>query len=163
MKNMLSRVLTTVILTATVVLLSNCGDDGGDKTAQQTQLEKLSKTWTIAATNGARLGTTDRTSDFTGFTLTISGTYNSSNPDGPYNYSVGGSRPTPSPWPASGTWLFTGISGNTGTMQREPDDVIMSYSITSSNQLIITFECDGCDFAGSRMKQVDGVWTFTFN
>ncbi|MDH4057505.1 MAG: hypothetical protein OEU76_02015, partial [Cyclobacteriaceae bacterium] len=102
--------------------------------------------------------------DFTNFKLTISGTFNTSNPEGPYNFSVSGSRPTPSPWPASGSWTFTNIgTGDTGSLLRN-DGVPMVYTISSGGQLTISdLICTSCNYPGAKTEQVNGTWVFTFN
>jgi hypothetical protein len=161
MMNALTRTLSLVIVGGVLLVFSSCGGDDPAKSAEEVQLGKLSKTWNIVS---ATLDGTPRTADFTSFQLTISGTFNSGSPSGPYNYSVSGSRPTPSPWPNSGTWSFSGSpSGDTGVMTRQPDNLPMSYSISSSGQLVVTFTCSTCDFAGARTKAVNGNWVFTMN
>jgi PKD repeat protein len=130
-------------------------------TVEQIQLDKLSKTWNIES---AQLDGDVRTSDFTNFTLTISGTLNTSNPSGPYNYSVSGNRPDPSPWDASGTWTFTYIgTGDSGSLLRN-DGVPMNYTISGNGKLTISnLICSACDYEGARTKAVNGNWTFVFN
>jgi len=158
---MMTRIVSLTIVASALVFLSNCGDDDPKKTDQQIQLEKLSKTWNIVS---ASLDGTNRTADFTNFKLTIGGTYNSTNPNGPYSYSVTGSRPTPSPWDANGTWSFvnTGTT-DTGSLLRN-DGVPMIYTISSSGQLTISdLICSSCNYAGARTEQVNGTWTFVFN
>ncbi len=162
---LLTRTLSLLTIASLALFFANCGggSDGGSS-KEKTQLKKLSKTWSLAtAPNSAKLGSDDRTADFTGFTLEITGTYNSDSPEGPYNYEVGGSRPDPSPWPASGTWEFANISsGNEGNLVRE-DDVVMHYKINSSGQLVLNVQCLACDYEGARTSEVNGDWTFTFN
>jgi hypothetical protein len=161
---LLTRILSLLTIVSLSLFFVNCGGGGGGGTSKEkTQLKKLSKTWSIATTNGADLDGDDRTADFTNFKLTISGTYDSDSPEGPYQYSVTGSRPDPSPWPASGTWEFVNISsGNEGNLVRE-DDVTMHYKINSNGQLVLNVQCLACDYAGARTSEVNGTWTFTFN
>lgn len=126
---------------------------------EQIQLEKLSKTWNIVS---AALDGTDHTSDFADFQITFSGTYNSSQPEGPYSFSVAGSRPTPSPWPAAGDWSF-GPNVNSQII-RSIDEAGMLYTFNGDNtQLTLQFLCNSCDFTGSRVKSIDGPWTFVLN
>ena len=154
-----------VILVGSVLVLSNCKDPKDAADPMKVQLGKLSKTWTMISPNGAIYdGTDDRsTPEFTGFTLTLSGTFSSSSPEGPYSYSVGGSRQEPSPWPTSGEWSFNSVDkgSDSGTIVRS-DDVPMTYNINSSGQLVITFTCpEGvCNYLGA--KTVEGTWQFTF-
>ncbi len=159
----LARTVSLVVLVSAVVLMSNCGGDDPEKSAQEIQLGKLSKTWNIVS---ASLGGANRTGDFTNFKLTITGTFNSNAPNGPYNFSVSGARPTPSPWPANGTWSFVNIgTGDSGSLVRN-DGVPMVYTINSSGQLTISdLICTSCDYAGAagRTEAVNGNWTFVFN
>ncbi len=149
-----------MILCAVMVLFSNCGDDGGAKPPEQVQLERLSKTWNIVS---ASLDNANRTGDFNNFKLTMSGTFNASTPNGPYAYSVSGSRPTPSPWPVNGTWNFVSLgSGDSGTIVRE-DNVTITYSISSTGTLTMNFTCTSCNYPGGRVDAVNGNWVFTFN
>lgn len=128
-------------------------------TVEQIQLEKLSKTWNIVS---ALRDGTDFTSEFNGFQITFSGTYNSSQPEGPYTFTVSGSMPTPSPWPPSGDWLF-GPNVNSEII-RSIDEAGIFYTFNGDNsQLTLSFVCNGCDFTGGRVKSVDGPWTFVFN
>lgn len=158
---MLTRILSLAIIASALVLFSNCGSDDPEKTAQEVQLGKLSKTWNIVS---ASLDGNNRTAEFTNFKLSITGTFNSSSPNGPYNYSVTGSRPTPSPWDASGTWSFSNVgTGDSGSLIRN-DGVPMVYSISSNGQLTISdLICTSCNYAGARTEQVNGTWTFVFN
>ncbi len=161
MMKILARVVSFVILASAVVFMSNCGGKDPAPIAQQVQLGKLSKTWNIVS---ASLDGANRTGDFTNFKLTITGTFNSNAADGPYNFSVSGDRPTPSPWPASGTWSFVNIgTGDSGSLVRN-DGVPMVYSINSSGQLTISdLDCEECDYPGARTEAVNGLWTFVFN
>ena len=159
-----SRMVSLAVIACVLMVFSNCGSDGAATPPEKIQLEKLSKTWNIES---AMLGTTTRTPDFANFKLTISGTFNTSDPAGPYNFSVSGSRPSPSPWAASGTWEFTniGTSGDTGSILRN-DGVPMVYAINSSGQLTISdliCTTSNCNHAGGRTDQVEGIWVFTFN
>ncbi len=156
----LTRTLSLVTVASLALFFANCGGDGGGGSAKEkTQLKKLSGTWEIVS---ADLDGDDRTADFTSFKLTIGGTYNSDTPEGPYSFSVTGSRPDPSPWPASGTWTFANISGNEGNLLRD-DDVPMHYKIASNGQLTLNVECAACDYAGARTTEVNGTWTFVLD
>lgn len=155
-----TRLASLMIVAGALVFFSNCGGDDPKPTAEEVQLGKLSSTWNIVS---ATLDGTTRTTDFTEFTLTISGTFNTTNPTGPYNYSVSGSRPTPSPWPANGQWSFATVgTGDTGSFLRS-DDVPITYSIASNGQLTLTFDCEDCDYAGNRTKEVNGTWVFVLD
>jgi hypothetical protein len=157
--------LAVLFIAALVLLFANCGGGGNEAAPEKVALEQLKKTWTIASSNGAKLGTQDRTGDFTGFTLTFSGSFNSGSPSGPYTFTVGGTRPTPSPWPASGSWNFAGEpSKNNGSIVRINDGIGIVYSINSSGQLTLQFTCSDCTHDGSaKTSQVNGTWTFVMN
>lgn len=161
----LTRTLALSTLASIALFFANCGGDGGGGSAKEkAQLKKLSKTWEIVS---ADLDGDDRTADFTDFTLTISGEYNSDNPEGPYDYDVTGSRPDPSPWPGAsdgngGTWTFANISGNEGNLLRD-DSVPMHYKIGSNGQLTLNVECAACNYEGARTTEVNGKWTFVFD
>lgn len=156
----LTRTLSLITVASLVLFFANCGGDGGGGSAKEkTQLKKLSGIWEIVS---ADLDGDDRTADFTNFTLTIGGTFNSDTPEGPYTFSVSGSRPDPSPWPASGTWTFANISGNEGNLLRD-DDVPMHYRIASNGQLTLEVECAACDYDGARATEVNGPWTFVLD
>lgn len=157
----LTRTLSLITVASLVLFFANCGGDGGGGSAKEkTQLKKLSGIWEIVS---ADLDGDDRTADFTNFTLTIGGTFNSDTPEGPYTFSVSGSRPDPSPWPASGTWTFANISGNEGNLLREDDDVPIHYKIASNGQLTLNVECAACDYDGARTTEVNGTWTFVLD
>lgn len=161
----LIRTLSLLTLASIALLFANCGSDGGSETPKEkTQLGKLAKTWNIVS---ADLDDDDRTADFSNFKLVISGTFDSDNAEGPYDYDVTGSRPDPSPWPGAsdgngGTWTFASISGNSGNLLRN-DGVPMSYQINSNGQLVLMLTCSACDYEGARTLKVNGDWTFTFN
>lgn len=162
---LLTRTLSLLTIASLALFFANCGgDDGNDTPKEKDQLKKLSEVWLLETPEGADLGGDDRTDDFTNFKLTMGGSYNSDTPEGPYTYSVGGSRPTPSPWPASGSWTFVNFqSGNEGNLVRD-DDVPMHYKINSTGQLILTVQCAECDYAGAaKLLEVNGTWTFIFN
>ncbi|MCU0358372.1 MAG: DUF5004 domain-containing protein [Cyclobacteriaceae bacterium] len=157
---LLNKLTSIATLILVVVLLSNCDDGGDSKPPEQVQLEKLSKTWNVVS---ATLDNNNRTGDFNNFKLTFSGTFNPNSPNGPYAFSVSGSRPTPSPWAASGSWSFSALgTGDSGTLLRD-DGVAMTYSIASNGTLTLNFTCASCNYPGGRVDAVNGSWVFTFN
>jgi hypothetical protein len=162
MKMRISIKSLSLILIAASALSFSCGGGGAETPKEKIQLGKLSKQWSIVS---AKLGSETKTSEFNNFKLTISGTFSKNSPEGPYNYSVSGSRQEPSPWPASGTWQFNSIgSGDSGSIVRLDDDIAIEYVI-QNNQLTITFNCpEGvCDYPGARAGSVQGDWEFVFN
>ncbi len=151
----LARILSLIILLAVATLYTSCGgDDGPTKTQEEIQLEKLkANPWNISSVT---LDGTNRLTDFTNLKLTFGGTFVTG---GTYTYSFTGSRPNPSPWPASGTWEFGPTA--TSMMVRLDDDLPMNYTLTDT-QLTITFTYSGAGFAGGRVEQVEGNWEFIF-
>lgn len=162
---LLTRTLSLLTIASLTLFFANCGgDDGNGKSEEEVQLGKLKKTWNIVS---AELQGVDRTADFTGFTLTITGTYDKDAIAGdyPYDFSVGGSRPTPSPWPGppgAGTWEF---GGDPETLIVRDDEIGIVYSINSNEQLTLTFTCPegGCQYPGNRTSQVVGTWEFVLD
>lgn len=161
----LSRSLSSLSIFS-LVLFFSCGDDGGGADPRKGQLQKLSKQWSIVSADLDN-SAANETTGFTNFKLTIGGTFNSSNPEGPYTYTVSGSRPTPSPWPGEdeghgGEWTFVGDPvGDSGLILRD-DGIGMEYEINGS-ELTLTFNFTGTGYEGARTAEVNGNWTFVFN
>lgn len=153
----LSRILSLLVIASLGLAYVGCGGkDKGEDDVEKTQLAKLAAVWTVSSVT---LDGAPRT-DFPGLTLTISGTFDSTNPKGPYNYSFTGTRPNPSPWPVNGQWSF-GANTLTQLVRHDNPDLDMSYELTDS-QLTISFNYTGEGFTGSRVSQVKGNWTFVF-
>lgn len=166
MKMKLRLKLLSIVTILSLAVFSNCGGDDAATPAQKTELGKLSGTWTVSSVtddNGPR-------ADFAGMTLTLSGTFNSSTPDGPYNYAVAKPSPfpSPSPWPkpgeTDGKWSFVAISSAGDQVLRDPgsaDQVSMKYTISGST-LTVEFTVSGSGWAGGKVSNVTGNWTFVF-
>jgi len=152
----LARILSLIVVASAATLLMNCDSGGGGETpAEELELNKLNGTWTMTT---ADLDGTDRSDDFDNLVLTISGTFsNSTNPT--YNFSFTGSRPNPSPWPANGTWRFESVPNK--IIRRLTDDQLIDYQV-SDTQLTMEFNYQGAGFAGGRVGEVAGDWTFVF-
>lgn len=158
---LLTRTLSLLTIASLALFFANCGggSDGGTS-KQKTQLKKLSKVWNIST---ATLDGDDRVADFTNFKLTIGGVFNSDNPNGPYDYSVQGNMPDPSPWPGSGDWIFSSITSNQGNIVRDPgtaDEIGMTYKLQSDGTLRIALTVP--EDAGWRTNEVSGDWVFVF-
>lgn len=151
------RLLTVAIVVGATTTLMNCGDSGGGGSSQEeTQLKKLAGTWTMTTVT---LDGNSRTGDFTDLKLTVSGTFNGTG--GTYAYSFTGTRPNPSPWPASGTWQFD--ANPSSQIVRLDDGQKINYSLSNGDaQLTLEFNYQGAGFAGSRIQQVNGNWQFVF-
>lgn len=154
----LTRILSLSLVATAALFYSGCGSKGGGTdSAQKVQLAKLTKTWTLTT---ATLDGKDRTSDFANLKLTVSGTYSK---DGDtYTYSFTGSRPNPSPWPASGTWQFGANPATDLTRLDDTPPQALTYTV-SDTQLDIKMTYSGTGFAGSRVNQVTGNWEFVFS
>jgi len=125
---------------------------------ERVQLAKLSNTWTVSSVT---LDNTSKLADFTDFKLTLTGTFNESTPQGPYQYSVAGKRPSNNPWPPTGgTWSF-GATPSEDLIRHDNPDLAINYTVTDT-QLILTFTYLGDGYTGSRISQVSGNWVFTF-
>lgn len=145
----------------TLAVLFSCGGDGGSGAApEKAQLAKLSKTWELGEFTFEG-GDSDQIE--TNFSITFSGTFNSGQPEGPYNFTVEGTQ-TPSPFPADGTWTFAAVDGNSGQISLGEDNLAISYAILSNGELRLMFECETCNYDGARssaVTSVNGVWEFT--
>ncbi len=154
----LSTLGTLFVLAVLSLFFYQCSKDNPAPPAEQVQLDKLKKTWNLVSVT---LDGADKKAPAgqiqTSFALTVSGTFNASNPKGPYNFTVTGTE-APSPWPASGTWVF----GDDAESQiiRQNDNVAITYSLSPSGQLTLTFVCSGCNYPGARTETVDGNWVF---
>lgn len=144
-----------------VVIASSCKKKDDPDPTEKIQLEKLVGSWTVTS---AKLDGTTR-DDFSTVAIAISGTFNSSAPEGPYQYVVSGTRPNPSPWPASGSWIFGDGEAAKSVIIRDAgtaDEVQMTYVLSSDgNTLTLEFNVSGSGWAGSaRTEQVEGDWEF---
>ena len=124
---------------------------------EEAQLKLLSKTWNL---NSATFGPgSDRTSDYTGMTLTLSGTFNST-PGTKYNYSRSSLTVT-SPWPSSGTWAFE-PNDPANLIIRTEDNLLITYNVTATT-LILSFDYTsmGAGYPG-RVSSINDTWEFVF-
>lgn len=150
------------LLIAVVLTLSACKGKKDPDPTEKIQLTKLAKTWTISS---AELDGQSR-DDFSTLSLVVSGTFNSSSPEGPYQYTVSGTRPNPSPWPASGTWKFGDGEAAKSVLIRDTgvNEVQMTYTLSGDGKtLTLNFTVTGSGWAGSsRVNLVEGAWEFVF-
>jgi hypothetical protein len=149
------KVLFLVIVAVFFVSLSGCKKpEPTPPTPEEEQLEKLKQTWKIEKVT---LDGAVKTTDYTAFTLLISGTAGASS----FSYTASG-RPATSPWPASGTWIFG--ADPLSDIIRDPtstaDKLDMKYSVTDT-QLQISFNFAGTGY-NARTSIVKGAWVFTF-
>jgi hypothetical protein len=159
--NHLTRIISLAVLVSVGLFYTGCdGGDDDEKSQEQIQLEKLvSSEWTLFSAKDP----TDRTSEYPGMTLSISGTFASEG--GTYNYtSSATSWPSASPWDKESSWKF--LTGSVGTkIIRLSDDQEMTYTLSNSDkQLTIAFiysSTTGFENVG-RAASVSGNWEFIF-
>jgi hypothetical protein len=147
------RILPLLLIAASMLTYTGCKDKNKDpEPVADVQFDKLNHVWKI---NTATFDGSDKTADYAGFQLTLSGT----NGTPPFTYSTS-ARPSLSPWPASGNWDF-GSSPETIMIRDKgtPDELSMTYAVTEST-LSISFSFNGDGYA--RTSQVKGAWVYTF-
>ncbi len=120
---------------------------------QTAQLKLLSKTW--KASDVTRDGVAQP--GYGSFGLTILGTAGATN----FGYTTSG-RPPKSPWLGSGTWNFgTPMESTIVRDKGGANELTLTYTV-SDTQLQLKFQFTGAGFDGSRVKNLDGQWTFNF-
>jgi hypothetical protein len=150
------KTLLFILGLGTLFTYSGCGPDPKpEPSIEEVQLGKLKTTWKVS---DVKLDGISKTTDYPGFTLSISGTVGATS----FDYSTAG-RPPLSPWPSSGTWKF-GTDPAT-QLVRDPgagatNELPMTYTVTDTQlQITFTFARDGYT---ARTSNVKGVWVFTF-
>ncbi len=149
-----SRALLSAALLGSIIIFAGCGGKGGNpEPLSDKQLGLLSKTWKVKS---VLLGSTDSTSHWTNFKLTIGGTKGQPNS---FTYSCTG-RPPRSVWPSSGTWTFGSDPATMIIRDAQAQDALnITYSVdaTSAN-LQLQFSFSGTGY--TRVSNVSGDWTF---
>jgi hypothetical protein len=150
-----TRLLTLLAFVGLTLFYASCDKEPKDnRTPEEKQLDKLKGTWALVSANDG----SDRTADFTNLVLTLDGSFAQG---GTYNYSFTGTRPTPSPWPATGTFKF-GTDPLTQII-RDPGQAIeinATYTVSDTDLQIEFIIPD--NWVGGRTKSVSGTWTFDF-
>lgn len=152
-----SRAVLSVALLGSIVIFSGCGGKGGNpEPLTDKQFGLLSKTWKVKSSGGVLLGSTDSTSHWTNFKLTIGGTKGQPNS---FTYSCTG-RPPRSVWPASGTWSFGTDPATQIIRDAQAQDALnITYSVdAASSNLQLQFSFSGKGY--TRISNVSGDWTF---
>ena len=146
--NQLSFVSTMIALVI-VALMHGCKGGANDgPSAEEEQLKKLTKTWTTESVTFG--GNEDRTTDWSQFTLTVSGAK---------TYSTTGAF-SPGPWPTSGTWDFA-KSGDAVNINKVVRDDGLEVAITvMETSLTMTFIYNDADHKGGRTEAVNGEYVF---
>ncbi len=151
-----ARLSSLLILVSATIFYASCSGSGGDKSTEELQLDKLKFTWTLESANDG----TDRTDEYPGMTVTITGTFTEG---GTYNYtSTADSWPSISPWKADDSWKFNPASVTSGLI-RQSDLQEMTYTLTNSDKTLnINFNYQGPGFNNGRISSVEGNWEFVF-
>jgi hypothetical protein len=149
------RILSLLSITAVLLTYAGCKGKGGDpEPIANVQFDKLKKTWKI---NTATLDGVDKTADYTGFQLTLSGTKGTP----PFDYATS-ARPNLSPWKASGKWEF-GSAVESQIIRDKgvaADELSLTYTVTETT-LTISFNFTGTGYS-ARTGVVSGNWVYTF-
>lgn len=154
---LLTRTLFLLTIASLALFFANCGgDDGDDTPVEKTQLGKLVGKWNIeTATLEGGTPTPDKTEDYTGFTLTFSGTFDEDNEDTyPYTYATT-NRPDLSPWEADGDWGF----GDPKTQIIRNDGLGITYTLSSDGKLKLEYTFSGPGYPAAKAAEVQGKWT----
>jgi hypothetical protein len=147
------KILSLIGLIGVLLTYSSCKKDKTEpEPITDVQLAKLAKPWKI---NTVTLDGVDKIADYTGFTLTLTGTKGNTS----FGYSTLG-RPSLSPWKASGSWEF-GTTPETKMIRDKgtADELEMTYAVTETT-LSLTFSFNGAGY--SRTGVVKGAWVYTF-
>ena len=144
------KVLLSLVVFGVLLSYTGCKKKKGDpEPITDQQIEKLSKPWKIDVVT---LDGVVKTSDYTNFTLTLSGTKGTTS----IGYTTT-NRPSLSPWASSGSFTFDATTPETKLIR--DDTVPVTYSV-SDTQLQTSFQYNGAGF--SRVSAVKGQWVFTF-
>ncbi|MBL0742918.1 hypothetical protein [Chryseolinea lacunae] len=155
----LARLLSLLILVSAGFFYAGCSKKDDNQSEEETQLNKLkSDQWTLTSAKDP----SDRTSEYPGMKLTISGTFSEG---GVYHYtSSATSWPSVSPWKKESDWKFqAGAVSN--TIIRLADDQVMNYTLSNGDKTLtiaFTYPESGEGFNNGRTESVSGDWTFVF-
>ncbi len=148
------KIFVLVVLSAALLTFSGC-KPGTDPTPsdEEVQLGKLSKAWKATSVKKDAVPQVG----YDAFTLKIEGVVGS--PSFTYSTTV---RPTLSPWPSSGSWVFdtdplASIIRDKGNTTNE---LKMTYTVTETT-LQLNFTYNGAGVAG-RSSNVKGQWVMIF-
>lgn len=155
----LSNLLAALVFASLVIFMS-CGGGGDDPapSAGETQAGLLNGTWAVSGTplfnNGVE-------GDWTGFTLTISGTAEGSDGIWGGNYSTSGT-PTgyEAVWPTSGNWNFESTTVVNRAVRNDATEGVSVTINVSETGLTLTFTLTD---PNARAAGIYGQeWTFQF-
>ncbi len=145
------QLLVFFFLLLCMVIFAGCkkDDDTVEKTAEQLQTEKLTKTWVY---ENVTLEGAAPAEDYTGFRVTFAASSDATNK----TYTTVNGQ---SAWPASGTWSFVG--SNLNVIKRN-DNIEMTVSNLTVTTLTLTFTIpDTGGRFGERNQGTTGTYVFT--
>jgi hypothetical protein len=155
----LNRVFTLLILVSAFLSYTGCSKKDNNQSEEETQLNKLkSDQWTLTSAADP----SDRTAEYPGMKLTISGNFSEG---GTYQYtSTATSWPSVSPWKKDDSWKFQ--AGAVGSIiVRQADLQVMNYTLSNSDKTLtlnFVYPDSGPGFNNGRTESVAGNWTFVF-
>lgn len=155
------KILFQLAFIGGIGMLLSC--DGGEVTPEvsETDLmkEKLAKTWVASsASSSITVDNDDVTSEFSGFTLTLSDNLS-------FTSNSNTLSRTPTPWPTNGTFSFGGTSDSPSLNQLIRDDGL-TVSVTtdgSTMRMTFVFSDSNKDSTGGKVGAINGNWVFQFS
>ena len=144
----------SLIILMSFGLLLSCKDKDVQRSAEQTQKDKLVATWQIVS---AKLDNEDLTDQFVNFSLTINSDFN-------YVTNSTSVERQPNPWPIGGVLAFgANPDGTVNTnMLRRDGELDMAIGVNDAS-LSIEYNFDENLHTGSGREQaVEGDWVFQF-
>jgi len=148
-----------LILVSASFSYTGCKKDDDKQSEEEIQLGKLrSDQWTLVSAADP----SDRTSEYPGMKLTISGNFSEG---GTYQYtSTATSWPSVSPWKKDDSWKFQ--AGAVGSIiVRQSDLQVINYTLSNSDKTLtlnFVYPDSGPGFNNGRTESVAGNWTFVF-
>ncbi len=153
----LSNLLAALVFVSLVIFISCSSDSGGTDPVDPlvTQAELLAGTWTTTANQVNYQGSPPTDSDWSAFTLTISGDENGG------SYSTEGVPTNFEDVWADGTWTFANTSGTKITRDAVGNAGAIEITVVvSANSLQLDFNNTG---TLGRTAGIEGVWRFTMS
>lgn len=140
-KNTMLRA-SAIIAMVLITLLTGCKKNDAPSLLQMNTTILTSHAWKL---QNLQVDNVDKTSLYTGMTLTVTSTA----------YSTTNGVPV---WAASGTWSFT---DNGKTIERD-DQVEVGVDKITDTQLVLSLAWNKTTLGGGRMSSVSGKHIFTF-
>lgn len=160
----LNYLLSAVVILGVMATIGCSKDDGPSQTAEEKLFDKITGTWTASAVTYNT--SDDRTTVYSGFTITLSGSS-----DAGYSYSASvpaGVDFGPFKSQTSGGWTFTNevtdANASSVGITRTADALPITLFIDSETQVRLEFTYTDDDRDGNhdgREEAVSGSWVFT--